>query len=294
MKRNAGQALLLVLLSMAVVLTIVLSIVSRSITDISVSTREEEALRAFSAAEAGIEQSLVVGTSVGQTQIGDASFATNVTSAASGGKEFSYPIELSSGESVVTWFVAHDASGNLVCNAGNPCFTGSTVKFCWGKAGTSSNSTTTPAIEASIFYTTVPGDYSTARIARETADPNGARRATNSFSSADAGTCQVEGTTYQFQKTINFPPIGILPAVYNSQNGLQYAVVRMFYNTDVSHLVGTSVNFPGTSNLPPQGLKLESLGTSGEATRKIEVFQGYGEVPPLFGGVLFSTSGITK
>ena len=52
-KIESGQALLLVLLGMAVVLTIVLSILSRSVTDIAVTSREEEALRAFSAAEAG-------------------------------------------------------------------------------------------------------------------------------------------------------------------------------------------------------------------------------------------------
>ena len=38
---NAGQALVLVLLSLAVVLTLVLFILSRTITDIAVSTSEE-------------------------------------------------------------------------------------------------------------------------------------------------------------------------------------------------------------------------------------------------------------
>jgi Tfp pilus assembly protein PilX len=57
-----GQALLIVLLGMAVVLTLVLSIVSRSVTDVSITKRDEESLRAFSAAEAGVEQALLVGT----------------------------------------------------------------------------------------------------------------------------------------------------------------------------------------------------------------------------------------
>ena len=50
---QSGQALLVILLSMAVILTLVLSVASSSITDVTVTTFEEDALRAFSAAEAG-------------------------------------------------------------------------------------------------------------------------------------------------------------------------------------------------------------------------------------------------
>ena len=60
--REKGQALILVLLSLAVVLTVVLSVFSRSITDVSISSKENDAMRAFSAAEAGVEQVLVVGS----------------------------------------------------------------------------------------------------------------------------------------------------------------------------------------------------------------------------------------
>jgi Tfp pilus assembly protein PilX len=53
-----GQVALIVLLLMVVILTIGLSLASRSITDIKISQDEKDALRAFSAAEAGIEQVL--------------------------------------------------------------------------------------------------------------------------------------------------------------------------------------------------------------------------------------------
>jgi len=59
MKRNnSGQAVLVVLFIMVVVLTITLSLLSHSVTDVSISKDEEEAVRAFSAAEAGIEEAL--------------------------------------------------------------------------------------------------------------------------------------------------------------------------------------------------------------------------------------------
>ena len=81
-KRQRGQTLLIVLLLLAVVLTIALSIASRSITDINVSIKEEEAARAFSAAEAGIEQALIGGPVSGTLPNG-ATF--NVTPRSTGG-----------------------------------------------------------------------------------------------------------------------------------------------------------------------------------------------------------------
>lgn len=55
---QSGQIALVVLLIMIVILTIALSVVSQSLTDMKISLNEKEALRAFSAAEAGIEEIL--------------------------------------------------------------------------------------------------------------------------------------------------------------------------------------------------------------------------------------------
>lgn len=291
---ESGQALLLVLLSVAVVLTIVLSVVSRTITDISVVTKEEEALRAFSAAEAGVERVLIIGSDIGPTKIGDASFTAKVSSYSSGSKEYPNPVALYSGESAFVWFVAHAADGSFVCNAQNPCFSGSRIKVCWGKPGTASNSQTTPAVEVSIFYAATPGDLSTVRIARDATDPNSDRRGSNNFSAPDTGTCQVGGTPYAFQKSLNFTSLGIPSTSYQSQNGLQFARIRMIYNSDTGHQVGSDVNFAGNSLLPAQGSKIESLGSAGSANRKIEVFQLYGEPPPIFDSSVFSLGGLSK
>lgn len=293
--RYAGQALLLVLLSMAVVLTVVLSILSRSVTDVSVTTKEEEALRAFSAAEAGVEQSLVIGSSLPLTQIGDANFKTTVTSAIAG-KEFASPTGLLSGESVTFWFVAHDDNGNLVCNATHQCFTGSQIKICWGKPQTPPGDGNTPAIEASIFYDANPGHNDTAQIARLTSDPHGGRRGTNNFSEPDGVTCRTDGQDFEFQKTINFATLSTpIPAtVYNSTiGGLLFVRVKMLYNTAESQSVGILI--PASSgNLPSQGLKIASSGVSGEANRKVEVFEGYSEAPSIFDYTIFSPGGLVK
>ena len=288
-----GQALLLILLSMAVVLTIVLSILSRSVTDVAISSREEEALRAFSAAEAGVEQAIVIGTSLAETEIGNATFTTNVSSFAEGDAEFASPIGLLGGETNTVWFMAHNEDGGLACSAEKPCFVGRDIKICWGKEGTAGGTATTPALEVSVFYAD-PAGSTNYKIARETLDPNSTRRGNNSFSVPDSGACTISGENYAFYKTIDLSTLGIPVASYSTQGGLQFARLRMFYNTDMTHPTGVSVDLAGNTLLPAQGVGIESSGKSGEANRKISVFQGFGEIPEVFSGAVFSLGGITK
>mgnify|MGYP000173812715 FL=1 len=292
-KNSSGQALVLVLLSLSVVLTLVLFILSRTVTDVAISSREEEAIRAFSAAEAGVERALVIGSSIGNTTLGDANFSANVTGFGQGVSELVHPLDLFSNDSLKLWFVSHDpATGNLICNGLNPCFSGNTVRVCWGKQGAASGAPTTPAVEVSFVYATSPGDYSTLRIARGVYDPNSGRRPMNAFSAPDSGTCNVGGTIFQFYKTINLSADLGIPAL--PDNGLQYLQVKSLYNTDVKNPIGFSVNFAGNDPLPSQGLFVNSTGTSGEANRRLEVFQSWPEPPQIFESVIFSTSGITK
>ena len=290
--RESGQALVLVLLSLSVVLTVVLFILARSVTDVTVSSRQEESVRAFSAAEAGIERALVVGSGFGATDIGNASYTTSVTDFALGGNDMNFPTLISSGDTVTTWFVSHDADGNLGCGS-LPCFTGSQMKVCWGNPGTSLGASTTPAIEVSVYYESTPGDLATIKIGRVTADPNTARRASNSFASDDGGTCEIAGRTYLFQKTINFASLGIPAASYGVENGLQLAQIRMLYNAGYPHAVGTTVSFAGNTTLPSQGQKIDSSGVAGDSNRRIVVFQGWSE-SPFASNALLVPSGITK
>jgi len=293
---ESGQALVLVLLSLSVVLTIVLFVLARSVTDISTSTKQSDSVRAFSAAEAGIERALIAGTAQ-SGDINGSNYSVTV-SQYSGQTSFNYPIILMSGDTMTTWFVSHDSDGNIVCGAGNPCFAGDTLKFCWGNSGTSAGGSTTPAIEISIYWKVAPGnfsDFSDVRLARVLVDPNSARTVTNSFSGADAGTCAITGVSYAFQKTITLSSLGITSN--GSAGGLLFAKVRSIYNTDSGHIIGVSANFAGNSTLPSQGLDITSTGTSGaegsESNRRVSVFKGWPEFP--FSGFSISAPvGITK
>lgn len=292
---QAGQALLIVVLSLAVVLTIVLSILARSVTDIKISTSSEESLRAFSAAEAGVETALVnpAIVSLGGNLEG-ASYQASVTQVGKGAKEFANPTPLFSGETSLFWFVAHGANGNLACDVSNNCFAGSQIKICWGKEGTAADSSQTPAVEASVVYATTPGDYATLKIGRATFDPNSTRRSSNNFAAPDSGTCTVGGENFAFQKTLDLAALGVPASSSGNPNGLQFLITRMIYNQNESHTAALSVDFGGSGLLPAQGTVVDSLGTASEANRKINVFQGYGEPPLPFGAVVFSPTGITK
>lgn len=296
---NSGQALVLVLLSLAVILTLVLFILARSITDVAVSSRQEESVRAFSAAEAGVEKALIVGAGSGLTAIGDANYTSNVTDVATGTTSFLYPISVNPGDSSTLWFVSHDpTTGNTLCGPSNPCLTGKTLLVCWGKPGTANNAATTPAVEVTIYYESTPGDSSTTSIARIALDPNVSRATTNLFEAAASAGCSVGGQSYQFSRTLDMLTDFNIPAtVYRVANGLQFAKVNMFYNTDqgqpIAFDVTASVAAGGTT-LPSQGIQIQSSGTAGQSNRKLEVFQGWPEVPMVFDSAVYSPSGIVK
>ncbi len=268
-----GQALVLVLLSLAVVLTVVLFVIGRSVTDINLSSSESQAVSAFSAAEAGVEQALVIGSG-GSANIGDAHYDAAVTGVGNA-TSFVYPSELVAADNMTLWLKSQDTSPSFTQTAN------STIKFCWGKPLTNAANQYTPAVEISIYYT----ESGVAKVYRATADSNGSRVSSNSFGPATNSTCTIDGKNFQFNKTLSG-----LPA------NMQFATVRMFYNTTTSHPIG--FDSLGTGTFPNQGILVSSSGTSGEAgpqvTRKVQVFQGWPEIPSAFLYGIFSPVGLVK
>jgi len=288
MKKNeSGQALILILLSLSVVLTLILYILSRSVTDVAVSGTQEESVRAFSAAEAGVEKALVVGSA--SQGIGDSSYVANVTNFAQGSQSFNYPISLSAGDTATAWLASRDASGNLTSPGSF-----NSITVCWGDAATA------PAIEVSVYYESTPGNplttaanLATIKIARIAFDPNAGRSGAsgNNFRTVTGNTCTISGQTYAFQQTITFASFS--PAV--TSTGLILARVRMLYNS-IPQNVG--IVLPA-GTLPSQGQTITSTGTAGAVSgvggsnRKISVFQGWPEFP-FASNAIFSPDGVIK
>ena len=283
-----GQALVIILLVLAVASTIGISLASRSVTDISITNKERESARAFSAAEAGIEE-ILIGGSISGTLGGGEKF--DVTLGVTGNStDYLWPDNISAGDTVGLWLIGHGTGVTVVCDATHPCFTGSSIKVCWGEPGSPSDQAQTPAIYTSIIYLTTPGNYSTARVARITSDPNSARRASNNFSGPPDFSCAIGGKSFAWGQTIDFASLGIPASVYNTVNGLQTARVRMVYNTSVPHPVG----FQAATAFPIQGIKLISTGTAESSTRKIELFNTFAAFPPIFDFGVFPGGAITK
>jgi len=298
--RERGQALLIVLLSMAVILTVVLSVISRSITDISLTTYSEDALRAFSAAEAGVERALIVGSDVSE-DIGDAQFDAKVTGLAEDSTYFNYPVDIYSGESIYLWFVSHDTDASLVCDNLNdlPCFTGPSVELCWGRSGTSPDNSS-PAIEVSVFYDVSgsgvgSGNFANVEVARATFDPNSGRAGPtgNNFTYPPPASCSLGTNSYEFYANLIFDDINIPASCQTTEGCLIAARVRTFYNTLLAHPVGFDVK---PELLPDQGRLVKSTGKTlnQSSFRKIEAYRTFGGPAPIFDAAVFSEGSVTK
>ena len=306
---SSGQALLIVLLTMTVVLTVVLSVVSRSITDITITTYGEESQRAFDAAEAGIEQVLIQQPIVGFTDPvplpgSEDTFQVEVSAATPDNNEFDYPDDLLSGETATFWFVSHNDDGELKCGpcstcAGGswPCLRANRLNICWGNLGTNPNDSEAPAVELSLYYdltqsVITTGNYSSVRVARFALDPQLSRVDDNKFDYTN-NSCPMVGGNYAFS-TGNIDVTSI--PCWNTAGCFLMLKARMFYNTSPSnaHPIGLRANATGGSNLPAQGLQIDSKGVAGESTRKVNIFQTYSEPPTVFDSSIFTINDLTK
>ncbi len=298
-----GQALLIVLLSMAVILTIVLSVASRSVTDVTVTTYEEDALRAFSAAEAGVETALLnpaVGPIPTPASLLDPNDTTvqytgQVNDPQETDRRFTYPSEIASGEVATFWLVSHDSTGQLTCSGGKPCFSANIVNVCWGDIG----APVTPAVEILYFYdltrnsVSATNNYSAVQVKRWAYD----QALRGSFLSPNVGGgCDLDGdgvSELAYRSNINVNTD--IDSTCDDAVGCSLLVkIRMYYADSADpQKVGIWTAGP-LDALPAQGIFISSAGTAGESTRKLSVFQEYPESPTLFDSVVFSKKDLVK
>lgn len=325
--RNSGQALLIILLVLSVALTVTLSAVSRSITDITITTYEEDSSRAYSAAEAGIEQALLTYSPIGETNLeGGGSYSVDLPDATlHGSKETSEP--LSAGQSAVFWLVENNDLGILNCDNNNCVGHVSHSKFsqiCWGikdTYGTWDSTNPPPAVEVSVYYDwddddasddghdigigegVDNGNFEFIKIARKAYDPIQHRRDNlNNFDpDTTSGSCTIDDIDFTYHKSgssndLDFDSdgFGLPDACWQNPKCLILAKVRVLYNSEIDsdeEKVGIVVQ---GSALPAQGIILDSSGKSGDTSRRVRIEQGYPEPPSIFDSALFSGSSISK
>lgn len=248
-KKNSGQVLLIVVLTVVVALTVGLSIVSRTISSLKFSKQSDESQRAFSAAESGIEQALKQAGNQNLTstlQENNSSYIT--TAVVQSGRSF-----LLSGGGIVDQDVGTD-----VFLANYPTYTTplaqATVTLYWNTENLNSclkNATTRAALEVLILSGTTASPV----FSKFIYDP--CARISNT--SAVGGQGVISDTT--------FTNSAVIPIT----NGLIMKVIPL-YNS-------TKIGISSTVDLPSQGSVITSTGTSGETVRKVVYFSSFSQLP---------------
>lgn len=267
--KQSGQALLITLLVLSVAGTIVLSLIGRTTQDVSLSREIEESSQAFSAAEAGLEEALITGSSTTDPITLSSGASYDVTVADTGGAAgvYTFPKVTPNGTTETLWLVEHnDADGTLV---EVPTYTSNTLELCW------SSETTTPAVVITVLYKEASdGSYQVAKLAF---DRDRDSRGNNFVNPGVAGNHCGQNPVYS--TNINFPSLGISPA---TDILLALRIRPVYSDTQLYAETGGQV-------LPLQGKRIESTGTTpGGVNRKILVFQQYRSPSSIFDAAVYS------
>ena len=172
-KHQSGQIVLITLLVLAVATTVALSLIGRTTIDTSISSQIEESSRAFSAAEAGVEEALRSGVGTSGAQVLTPGVTYNVSVSQVGGSAGVYPFSKKTltGTTETVWFVNHNPDGSL-----NEVFTftGENLDICW-----SYEQPVEPAVAVTILYK--DGDDGSYKVARDAFDSVASRANINNF-----------------------------------------------------------------------------------------------------------------
>lgn len=269
-----GQAALIALLVLTIATTVGLSLIARGTTDVSITRNIEESTRAFSAAEAGVEEALRTGVGgAGPTLDTSLGLTYNVTVGEVGGAAsvpFVFPQKTLVGVTETIWLVDH--MDNDTIDDSSPNYTANTIDVCWGSEAT------TPAVVVTVLYK--ESSDASYQVAKVSVDPDGSRRSVNNFiaPTASSGGCGGNSnTTYKYTLAFNAFS-GISPG----SDILIALRVRPVYST-------TQLAVTPFLDLPIQGRNIESVGQTGSGiNRKIVVFQSYKSPATLFDAAVYS------
>lgn len=280
MKNEKGQVVLILVLVMTVALAIGISVIQRSLSDVSSSSKVEQSSRAFSAAEAGIEKAIQSGASVPSQTLDNNSILQGVDAVPipAANRALEYP-PLAKEEMAQVWLAKPD---DLTLP-----YAGSTLGVYWGNADTTEN----PAIEITVVYQDSSNNYQSKKYFL---DQQAATRGNNfdatslTCPSSPAILTSLSPTvakTFFCQKDIDVSSTS-LPNL----SKLILLRARLLYNS-------TSQSFavkPTSGSLPEQAKIFTATGISGQTQRKIRVFRLDKVVPPYFDFAIFSAGDINK
>lgn len=283
----------MLILVMTVALAIGLSVIQKSLTDVSTSSKVEESQRAFSAAEAGIEQAL-------RGDLSPVEFTDTSSEAQAEDKGFQPAIPLPNPQPPVYHRqdpleypplakeeVAHVWLSDLNSLSNPPAahYIQNSLEVLWGSQDPEDKA----ALELTLVY--YDGSKYTSRkwyIDQTTRTPS------NNFKqiSCDGGYQLVSGT-YQCKVTIGASiDRESDPAL---PTDLMILRARLLYNKTSQPFAVQAVGTCGKDcSLPPQAREIISVGQSGQTQRTVRLFQMQKVVPPYFDYAIFSAGEIKK
>lgn len=247
---QSGQMLLVVVLTMIVSLTVGLSLVSRTITNLKISRQNEESQRAFQAAEAGIEKALQSSSESAKT-----SFSNNASYTTTIANQEGTELILSGGEIVDqdagldVWLSDYPSYANPKAYSDLTVFWSTVNQESCSPSGDSAKS----ALEVIVLW----GSIVNPSISKYVYD--GCGRIANA--SVPSGGSSVLNTTFNYSAS--------LPQV---NQGLIMRVIPIYNSTKIA-ITSSDQAFPS------QGKVIESVGESGETVRKVQYFSSHPQIP---------------
>lgn len=319
-KNQSGQVIIILLLIMLVALSIGLVATQRSVTDVTTSTQSDQSTRAFSAAEAGIEQIIQRGgTNSLNVTLGDnARFSVNASDLPKENEGLEYP---PIGKEVIAqvWFADPNSAGSPTKHYG-----GSSVDIYFGNKGLFQQqgladaydlpAESKPAI--SLTFINRVGTGASAKYESYKVYLDSVNRSNNFWNPSTSGAnqidCQRNGlsaitttsstSSFYCKKTINIKRDDSDGApLCNTSDCYPVLVrIRMLYATEPQKIaiVPTSSTCTNASHpqpcLPKQANRYVSTGQAGRSQKTIEVFRVKKVVPPWFDFAIFSAGAIEK
>lgn len=303
MLKESGQIILTIILVMTVILAVGLSIIQKSLTDVSTATKVEQSSRAFSAAEAGIEKALKVGQSCGTDCI---KFDDNSSKAdvldlglkpdlpALGTRQEPLESDLLSKEEITqVWLADYTSLNNppdIFYNPTSPNLR--TLEVYWGNPQTDK-----AALELTLIY------YNGTQYSfRKWYLDQIVRVPDNGFCqvSTCTGNQQAGSKTYQCKITLgdNNPSLCTNSVALDNSplpSNMMAIRARLLYNDSSQPFAVWATGTCGKGcSIPEQKREITSIGLSGDTQRKVKVSQWLKVVPFYFDYAIFSAGDIKK
>ena len=289
---QSGQLILTLVLVLTVALAIGLSLVQKSLTDVSTATRTEQSTRAFSAAEAGIEQALLTipgsGSSNfpingGNTTVDDQGEVPRPAATGQVQEIFELP-KLAKERVEQAWFA--DPKNNDTKGVPAEGYNQSSLDLYWGDSALDK-----AAILAKVvYYDSSDTSYKSISFPLDS-NPNRG----NNFNTPISPTCkdsfyEKDTTSGTSRKFYCFARI----SGWSANVRLMLIRIRMLYNPSDQPIAIQAVGSCAGCNIPRQARIINSVGSSGDTQRRVQVFKQEKVVPPYFDYAIFSTGDIKK